>query len=100
MRLTIDLDDKTQFEKVKFKLLTLFGIIHEIYLSPSKRGYHFIVYNLPTTFEENIILREICNDDKMRIYLDRTLIKKKPSQVLWNEKGRKKAKLVYKNVTR
>lgn len=100
MRITIDLDSRNprEFLKVKNKLLTLFGSIDEIWLSSSKKGYHFIIYDLPLTHMQNIIIRQLCNDDKMRIWLDQVLFTKKPFQVLWTQKGKKKAKLIEKNV--
>jgi len=88
MRLTIDLDGWwfTDLQRIINNALTLgLPFPNVIRRSPSKRGYHIIWRNLNISFEEAVALREILEDDPMRIKLD---IERpnKPKQVLFRKK--------------
>lgn len=98
MRITIDLDKKSDLRKTLIKINSYFNkpMVDEIWLSSSKRGYHLIISHLNITFETSLFLRRIFNDDIKRIYID-TLRDKvgHATQVLFTSKGHKKSKLLY-----
>jgi len=88
MRLTIDIDS-WWFSDLQKTICTALDIglpfPNVIRKSSTKRGYHVIWRNLDITFEECIKLREILNDDPIRIKLDAERVKK-PKQVLFRKK--------------
>ncbi len=98
MRVTIDIDRKRDLRKSLKKIRTLLGkgYISYIYKSPSGRGYHIIISNLNITWDESWILRQVFCDDKKRIKIDfiRDQLRQ-VTQVLWDRKGNKKAKILY-----
>lgn len=98
MRITIDLDNKKDLNKCLKKILVVFRYnpIDEIYLSPSKRGYHIIIRNLKITWRQSWLLRYLFLDDRMRHHIDyKRNSLNQVTQVLWNLKGTKKARKIY-----
>lgn len=85
VRVTVDCDDQTQGWKSYNKLIKHTGKKPIVYLSPSGRGFHFIVRDLKISFEESLRLRELCGDDKNRIWIDKNT-QHKPKQILWTKK--------------
>jgi len=88
MRVTIDLDSKSNF-KFMWTLIKGLALIRKppemIRLSASGRGYHFIWRGLNITQEQAYLYRRIIGDDKNRIRLDK-LSTKRVKQVLFTKK--------------
>lgn len=100
MRLTLDIDglkrNQLLYSIIKINQLFYHGIIDEIYMSSSKKGYHIIIYGLKITFEDCINFRKMLGDDRRRIYIDKIRDRQGHStQVLFDYKGRKKSKKLY-----
>lgn len=84
-RITIDIDrkkgeTKKDLEAKKTKVLKLLATYPhgnpfdknvEVRISPSGKGYHVIAWSDKGLYERELnLLRRICGDDTMRIYLD------------------------------
>lgn len=93
MRVTIDIDDETKAWESYCKLKEYTGKEPEVYLSSSGHGYHFIVHDMKISFDESLIIRELCGDDPIRIRLDKVTCYK-PKAVLWIKKDGKRAKRI------
>ena len=102
MRLTLDWDriSKKEFErrleiiKREFPLNDI-----EVMKSPSGKGYHIIVYNACSSFEELVKLRKKFWDDEKRLGFDifkRRLCELAPIQILFDLKFNRRSKLIYK----
>jgi len=87
MRLTIDLDEPSQFQLLKtyFNLKRL-GLEMEIETS-ARKGWHFIIYGIPLSQEQVLELRRLHGDDLNRILFDEKPYPK-PKQILWTKKGK------------
>lgn len=91
MRITIDIDDETKAWEAYCKLKKYTKREPEVYLSSSGHGYHFIVRDMNISFDDSIIIRELCGDDPIRVRLDK-ITTYKPVQVLWTRKESKDKK--------
>jgi len=89
MRVTIDLDEPSEFALLKayFNIKALNGGA-EARISASGEGYHFIVRGLPISFETSLRLRRLLGDDTTRIMFDEEE-SGKPKQVLYRKKGKR-----------
>lgn len=88
MRVTVDLDSWwfTDLQKTIIKAEQIgLGFPHKIRKSPTKRGYHLIWYGLNLSEDDTIKIREILNDDPIRVKLDKER-PNKPKQVLFTKK--------------
>ena len=93
IRLTLDIDSAESrlwdLMNIQVKLRRIARV--EYWISAHKRGIHIIAWLKPITVEE--LLRLFFGDDLKRIDLDKQRKKVGAvTDVLWNEKGRKKAR--------
>jgi len=102
MRLTLDWDNISKKEMVKrLELVKNFFPFNdiEVYLSASGKGFHVIVYNASNDFDEILFFRRIFGDDLKRVKYDEIkhkISKLVPTQILFDKKKGKYAKLIYK----
>lgn len=87
MRVVIEIDslEKKRARKIARRLYSLTGKEPEIRISPTGRGYHFIVRGLQISKEQALEIRRKCSDDPMHIRFDMEA-KGKPWGILWTEK--------------
>jgi len=93
MRLTLDWDkiSKEEFKRRLKILKEFFPTNHiQVFISPSGKGFHVIVYQASSSWEEIIKFREKFWDDKKRIGFDcfkKSLTPLAPTQILFDKKG-------------
>ena len=93
MRLTIDVDTKTEpnIRRIIRLLKSFKHCENEVY--ETTRGFHIIIYDTGLSFSQVLSIRQMYGDDKARIKLDEELFFK-PKQVLFTSKNGIQRKLV------
>jgi len=85
MRVTVDLDclRRRVLKRALWRASRIGSV--EVRLSPSHRGVHLILRNLPISYKESLALRGWIGDDSTRLKFD-SILAKKPLQILWRWK--------------
>ena len=100
MRVTVDVDYPTELGLLKayynMKYLARGGTAFDARISAHEDGIHMIVYGLPITFEQSLMLRELMVDDPVRRKFDEDP-QGKPTQVLYVKKGEHRTRPLFRN---
>lgn len=98
MRVTIDIDERdlVRLGKIIAFFRKNYGIIPEVRVSSSGRGFHVIAYGLDISYEESLKIRKMLGDDANRVMLDESILK--PKQVLFSVKNGKKSRVLIRQM--